>query len=68
MIRKLVLALVVAVAVTIGLLLLGAILVTLKVDIAITIGNFFKQWGSVIGILAGIWYMFSGSDWLSRKV
>lgn len=59
MIRKLVLSAVVAVAVTIGLMLLGAILATLKVEIAVTIGNFLKTWGSVIGILAGIWYFFT---------
>ena len=60
-IRKLVLAVVVAVVVGIVLVaLLGPILDTLKVPIATTIGEFFVAWGFVIGVLCGLWYYFAG--------
>lgn len=61
MIARLVLALVVAIIV--GLLLtavLGPILVMLAVPIAVVIGDFFIRWGWVLGILAGLWFFFSG--------
>jgi len=60
MIRKLILAVVVAVVVTLGCILLGGILDSLKVQIAITIGDFLKNYGAVIGVLAGLWYYFAG--------
>lgn len=60
MIGKLVAAVVVAVVVTLVCILLGAILITLKVDVAITVGNFLKQYGAVLGVLAGLWYYFAG--------
>lgn len=60
MLGRLVLAVVVAVVVTLACFLLGAILVTLKVEIAVTIGNFLKQYGGVIGVLAGLWHFFAG--------
>ncbi len=60
MISKLILAVVVAVVVTLACILLGAILVTLKVDIAVTIGTFLKGYAGVLGVLAGLWYFFMG--------
>ena len=60
MIARLVLALVVAIVVGLVCILLGSILDTLKVDIAITVGGFLKTWGWVIGVLAGLWYFFTG--------
>ena len=60
-IRRLVLALAVAVIVGIVLVfLLGPILDTLKVPIATTVGGFLIAWGFVIGVLAGLWYYFAG--------
>jgi uncharacterized membrane protein YvlD (DUF360 family) len=60
-IRKLVLAVVVAVVVGIVLVaLLGPILDTLKVPIATTVGDFFKNYGYVLGVLAGLWYYLAG--------
>lgn len=59
MIRRLILSVVVAVVVTLGCYLLGAILHTLKVEIAVTIGDFLKTYGSVFGVLAGLWYFFT---------
>jgi uncharacterized membrane protein YvlD (DUF360 family) len=60
-IARLVLALVVAIVVGLGLTaLLGPILVSLAVPIAVVIGDFFVKWGWVIGVLAGLWYFFAG--------
>lgn len=61
MISKLVQAVVVAVIVTLACILLGAILVSLNVSVAVTIGNFFKTYGAALGILAGLWFFFSGA-------
>jgi uncharacterized membrane protein len=63
MIRQLVLAIVVAVAVTLGCYLAGLVLVALKVDVAVTVGTFLQHYGSVVGVLAGIWYFFAGGSW-----
>lgn len=63
MLSKLALAVVVAVVVTLGCYLLGAILDSLTVAVAITIGDFLKNYAGVIGVLAGLWYFFSGSTW-----
>ncbi len=60
MIAKLVLAVVVAIAVTLGCILVGSILVTIDVAIAVTVGDFIKRFGAAIGILAGLWYFFAG--------
>lgn len=59
MLAKLALSVVVAVVVTLGCILLGAILISLKVDVAVTVGNFIHSYGGVIGVLSGIWYYFS---------
>lgn len=66
MLRKLILAVVVAVVVTLACFLLGGILADLKVDIARTIGKFLKDYGSVLGILAGLWWYFSGRSFPVR--
>lgn len=62
MLGKLVLSVVVAVVVTLGCVLVGSILTTLTVDVAVTIGNFLKVYSAVIGVLAGLWYFFAGFD------
>lgn len=60
MIARLVLAVVVAMVVGLGCILLGSILAGLGVPIAKTVGGFLTQWGWVLGVLAGLWYFFSG--------
>ncbi len=68
MIARLVLALVVAIVVWLGLTyLLGPILVTLVFPVAVVIGDFFIKWGGLLGILAGLWWFFSGSTWGSLR-
>ena len=59
LVGRIVLAVIVAVVVTLACILLGTILVTLKVDIAVTVGDFLKSYGAVIGVLAGLWYFFT---------
>jgi uncharacterized membrane protein YvlD (DUF360 family) len=65
-ISKIVLAVIIAVVVGIVLAaLLGPVLATLGVPIAVTIGHFFEAWGFVIGVLAGLWYFFTGGNMIS---
>jgi hypothetical protein len=70
MLARLILAVVVAVVVTLGCILLGDLLGALTVQVAITIGNFLKNYSTVIGILAGLWYFFAnsatGPGWFRR--
>ena len=67
MIAKLILAVVVAVAVGLVLVgLLGPVLTTLKAPVAVSVGDFFVAYGWVIGVLAGLWFFFAGSGWVSR--
>lgn len=61
MIQRLVLAVVVAIAVGLICLLLGAVLESIGVPIASTVGAFLKAWAWVIGLLAGLWHFFAGS-------
>jgi len=60
MLRKLILALVVAIVVTLACILLGAILELLKVEVALVVGGWLKTYGVVLGVLAGLWYFFAG--------
>lgn len=68
MLSRIILSVIVAIAVTLGCFLLGAILVALKVDIAVTVGDFLKNYGGVIGVLAGLWFFFTGNTWPKRQV
>lgn len=67
MLRNIVLAVVVAVAVTLACILLGSILVALGVSVAVAVGGFLKEWAGVIGVLAGLWYFFAGGTFLGRR-
>ncbi len=62
MIARLVLAVVVAVVVGLVCLLAGAVLSGALggVPIAVVVGDFLTQWGWVLGVLAGLWFFFSG--------
>lgn len=61
MVSRIVLAIVIGVAVFLGCILLGVLLVALKVDFAVTVGNFLKQYAGVIGLLAALFHFFTGS-------
>lgn len=60
MISRIAVAVVVAVAVTLLCMLLGAILSSLGVPIAVTVGGFLSTWGAVLGVLAGLYHFFRG--------
>lgn len=62
MLRNIISSVIIAVVVALGCILLGAVLDLLKVDIAIVIGLFLKTYGSVIGILAGLWYFIGKTN------
>lgn len=67
MLSKIVLAVVVAVIVTLGCMLIGGILITLSVAVAVTVGQFLKDYGTVIGVLAGLWFFFSNASFPSLR-
>lgn len=67
MLDRVIRAVVIAVVVTLACILLGSILIALKVDIAVTIGSFLKQYAGALGVLAGLWSAFSGSWPASRQ-
>jgi uncharacterized membrane protein YvlD (DUF360 family) len=57
MITRIVLAVIVAVVVGLFLTaLVGPLLVFMKVPVAVLAGDFFIQWGWVLGVAAGVWY------------
>jgi hypothetical protein len=60
MLSRLILSVVVAVVVGLVCLLAGAILDSLGIPITSTIGAFLTRWGWVLGILAGLWWFFTG--------
>ena len=62
MLSRLVLAVVVAVVVTLACILLGGILISLTVAVAVTVGTFLKNYAGVLGVIAGIWYFFAGGN------
>lgn len=63
MLSRIGMAIVVGVGVFLGCLLLGVLLAALKVDFAVTVGNFLTKYASVVGLLAALWHFFSGSTW-----
>lgn len=67
LLSRLVLSVVVAVVTTLACILIGAILVALDVEIAVTIGGFLKRYSGIFGVLAGLWYFFSGSTWMPGR-
>ena len=62
MIARIVLAVIVGVVVGLLCLLLGTILGSLGIPIAEAVGHWFREWGWVLGVLAGLWYFFAGSS------
>jgi uncharacterized Tic20 family protein len=69
MVSRIVLAVVVGVVVALVCVLVGGLLATLEVSFAVTVGNFLKSYAGVLGLLAALWYAFSGGfGWPNRKV
>lgn len=63
MLSRVVVAVVIGVVVTLACVLIGSVLVSLKVDVAVTVGDFLRSYSGVIGVLAAIWHFFSGTEW-----
>lgn len=60
MIRRFFLSIVVGIVVTLLLALLGLILVGLNLTVVVEIGHFLEVYGSLFGVLAAVWYYFTG--------
>lgn len=61
MIKRIILAVVIGVVVTLVCILVGALLTGLGVHLATVVGDFLSKWSGVLGVLAAIWWYFSGS-------
>lgn len=59
MVRKIILALVIAVAVGLLCSFLGAILLTTNSALLAAVGAFLKSYSELLGLLAGLWFYFS---------
>lgn len=60
MLRRIVLALVVGIAVALVCILGGLILAATDIEVITTVGVFLKRFAGLIGLLAAIWYFFAG--------
>lgn len=63
MLGRIVLAVVVGVIVTLACILAGSLLVIAGIALAVTVGDFLKTYAALFGILAALWYFFSGAHW-----
>jgi hypothetical protein len=66
MLSRIVLAVLVGVITTLACVLVGGILVSLGVAIAVTIGGFLVNYSGVLGVIAALWYFFSNQTWPNR--
>lgn len=60
MLKRLILSVVVGVIVFLLVLLASVLLISLKVDFAVAIGEFLENYAGVFGLLAAIWFFFTG--------
>lgn len=60
MLARVVLAVVVGIVVGLVCLLVGALLGDIGIPFVATIGSFLATWAWVLGLLAGLWFFFSG--------
>ncbi len=65
MLTRIILAIVVACIVGIVLYIVGAILATIGIPIAETVGRLLQQFSWAIGVLAGLWFFFTGRTTLA---
>jgi hypothetical protein len=66
MLSRIILSVVVAVVVTLVCVLVGSLLITVAVPVAVTVGGFLHTWAGAIGVLAGLWWFFSGATLPTR--
>lgn len=60
MLSRVAIAVLVAIFVGLGCILLGSVLGTLNVPIAAVVGGFLVTYGWALGVLAGLWHFFNG--------
>lgn len=60
MISRLILAVVVGVLTVLVCVLVGSLLITIPVAFAVTVGTFLKDYSALLGLLAALYYFFSG--------
>jgi len=60
MVRKVVLSVVVGVVTALVLALLGTLLATVDQETIRSLGSFLKGYSFLFGLLAGVWYFFTG--------
>lgn len=59
MLKRIGMAVIVAVVVTLGCLLVGALLGAIGISVAVVVGAFLTKYSAAIGILSGLWYFFT---------
>ena len=60
MLTRIILAIIVGAVVWLLCLFGGGLLATLAIPPIVFIGKFLAQWAYVIGVIAGLWYFFTG--------
>jgi hypothetical protein len=65
MLQRVILAACVGIVTALVILLIGIVLVAIKVPIATSVGNFLEQWCWVFGLIAAVWFFFTGRTSLS---
>ena len=60
MLTRLILAVIVGIVTFIVLYVVGALLATVDVTWVSTLGSLLKQFSSLLGLIAGVWYYFTG--------
>lgn len=66
MLSRIVLAIVVGVVVTLVCTLVGSLLMTFSIGWVTATGAFMKSFASLLGLLAALWWYFSGGTWPTR--
>jgi hypothetical protein len=59
MLKRIGMAVIVAVVVILGCFLVGALLGAIGINVAVVVGAFLTKWATAIGILSGLWYFFT---------
>lgn len=68
MIARIILALIIAVVVWLFLAeLIGPILTTFVLPVAVLVGGFFIKWGWLLGTCAGVWFFLRGGTWATIR-
>lgn len=67
MLSRIVLAIVTGIVVSLVLMFVGTLLVTMEIGWVVATGAFFKEFAGLFGLLAALWYFFSGyTRWPQR--